>query len=84
LRPIWSCSLVRQRIVAVGEFDQSFPGVFPGVELASGFSHSAINGGLLSKLSDRSLGEISPGFHDAHLMTWWVTNPKILNINEFV
>jgi hypothetical protein len=58
-------ALVRQSIETVGDFDQSFP----GVEHTSGLSHSAIPGGLLSKLSDGSLGEIGPGFHDAHLIT---------------
>jgi hypothetical protein len=74
--------LVRQVIETVGEFGQSFP----GIEHTSGLSHSAIHCGPLSKLSEGSLGEISPGFHDAHpkTRTLWVTNPKMLNINEFV
>ena len=55
--------LVRQCIETVGDLEQSGC----GVDHASGLSHSAVRGGLRSKLSGGSLGEVGPVFHDDHL-----------------
>jgi hypothetical protein len=56
-------ALVRQSIEPLGDFEQGGR----GVDHAGGSSHSTIRVGLCSKLSDRSLGEVGPVFHDIHL-----------------
>ena len=56
-------ALVSQRIEPVGDFEQRSR----GIDHTGGPSHSTIPVGLGSKLSDRSLGEVGPVFHDIHL-----------------